>query len=184
MLLACAAFLAVGQSLVGPPHRPLPDLAVVAATALLPLAIGLRIVRMPGAAVAICGAFLLPASLISLLQPSIEPPPLLLIPALGFELVLWLRFSHLASIRGLWTRTQPWRRKRTTTKSELPGSRHAALAGAVFGAILAVVEPPFRVFLGGDPATWSTPSALIVAPITALACGVIATVVRVRGRAS
>src|SRR6185312_14653232 len=101
LLLACAAFLAIGQILVGPPRQPLPDLPVVAATALVPLAIATRLVGMPGAAVAVCGAYLLPASLVSLLFGEQAQPPLLLAPAFAFDLGLWLDHSRLPLKAGL-----------------------------------------------------------------------------------
>ena len=65
---------------------PLPDLTVIGVTALLPLVVGARTVGTPGCASAITGVYLLPASLVSLLVPSIQPPPLLLVAAVGSTL--------------------------------------------------------------------------------------------------
>jgi hypothetical protein len=163
VILACAVFLAIGQLLVGPPTRPVPDLAVTAATALLPLAIATRLVQMPGAAVAASGAYLLPASLIGLLFGSTQPP-LLLVSAMLFEIALWLDES------GLLSRTPAIRLAK-------PTRRRAVFAGALFGLALCVVEPPFRVLLGGDPTTWSTPNTLIAAALAAPVCAALATVV-------
>jgi hypothetical protein len=180
VLLACAAFLAVGQVLVGPPTRPLPDLAILGATALLPLLIAVRIVRTPGAATAVCGAYLLPASLLSLLRPSIPPPTLLLVPAVAFELALWLEAAHVAQFVPL--RQPPTRRR--PSRSGRSSRARAVLAGAVFGLTFAIVEPAYREFLGGDPAVWSGPARWAAIPVTTLVCGGLATVLSARGRAS
>jgi hypothetical protein len=180
LVLALAAFLWIGQALVGPPRRPLPDLVAIGVTALLPLAIAERLVRMPGVACAVCGAYLLPASLISLLNPSLEPPPLLLIPAFGFELALWL---HLSRVADLW----PWRKPSWLTSAQesepLTRSR-AILGGAVFGLLLALVEPPYRILLGANPADWTGPPVWAAAVACTVVCGALATILNARGRAS
>jgi len=177
LLLALAAFLAVGQILVGPPRRPLPDLVIVGVTALLPLAIAERLVRMPGVACAVCGACLLPLSIVSLLYPGLAPPPLLLIPAFGFELALWLDVAEL------W----PWRSPKwlkNAPRFEPMSRNRAILAGAVFGLLLALVEPQFRILLGADPATWTGPSVWAAAIACAAVCGALATILSAPGRAS
>ena len=163
VLLSCAAFLAVGQIMIGPPRQPLPDLPVVGGTALLPLAIAARIVRMPGVATATCGAYLMPRAVISLLQSSLDQPPLLLVPAVGFDLGLWILSSRVPRLR--------------------PGPR-SALAGAVFGLLLGLLEPAFRVFLGADPAIWNGPVVWVAALITMLVCAGVGTVATARGTAS
>jgi hypothetical protein len=160
VLLGCAVFLAVGQILVGPPLRPLPDLPLVGGTALLPLAIAARIVKMPGAASATCGAYLLPRAVIGLFQSNLDQPPLLLAPAVVFDVALWALQTHA------------------------PRAPHAALAGAAFGLTLSVLEPAFRVFLGADPAVWTGPAVWAAAVITTVVCAVVGTAATARGRAS
>ena len=159
VLLACAVFLAIGQVLIGPPRAPLPDLPIIGVTALLPMAIALRVTHMPGAAAAVCGAYLLPRSLVGLFQAALEQPPLLLVPAIAFDVTLWL----------LATRLSPQLR--------------AIAAGAMYGVLLALVEPPFRKVLGGNPATWSGPQVWITVVLTGAVCAATATVLNVRDTA-
>lgn len=163
VLLGCAVFLAVGQVLVGVPKQPLPDLPVVAVTALLPLAVAVRITHIPGAASAVCAAYLVPASVLALFRETLGQPPLLLVPAMVFDAALWLL---------------PVYAKR------LPAHLHAVVAGALFGAVFALLEPTFRQFLGADPATWSGPSVWIAFVASSLACAAIAPVVSARGTAA
>lgn len=179
MLLACAVFLAIGQLLVGPPRRPLPDLAVLAAIALVPVAIGVRIVPTPGAASAICGAYLLPASTLSLLLPSIPPPPLLLVPALAFDLALWVEPAHLINLLP---------RRLVGQRKAKPASRitrlRATVAGATFGLVFGLVEAPFRLFLGADPAVWTEQGVALSTALAAAVCAGAATLLTARGRAA
>jgi hypothetical protein len=163
VLLACAVFLAIGQILVGPPTQLLPDLPVIGVTALLPMALGLRIVRVPGAASAVCGAYLLPRSTIALLQSRLDQPPLLLVASIVFDVALWLLASRLPRLQ--------------------PNAR-TAVAGGAFGAVFAAIEPAFRMFLGANPLTWTGPNVWIAVVTTAAACAAIAPVLSVRGRAS
>jgi hypothetical protein len=187
MVLACAAFLAVGQLLIGPMHRPLPDLPVLGVTVLVPLALAERIVRVPGAATAACGAYLLPRSLISLLLPAIPQPPLLLVPSIVFDLVLWLDTSHLNVIRdALPARLRIWRAPPTRVRpTSSPAFSHtrAIIAGVAFGLALSLIEPSYQIFLGGDPAIWSGPVVWVAVIATTVVCGGIATILTVRGRA-
>jgi hypothetical protein len=184
ILLACAVFLAIGQVLIGPIETPLPDLPLLGLTALLPLAIAERIVRAPGAATAVCGAYLLPRATISLLIPTVPPPPLLLVPAIAFDLVLWLHGSHLAAVRELWPRRQQvWRRRPKTASTPFSRSR-ALIAGGFFGLVVSLVEPSYQVFFGANPQTWFGPSVWIAGAITTLVCGALATVVSVPDTAS
>ncbi|HEY2592994.1 MAG TPA: hypothetical protein VGK33_03750 [Chloroflexota bacterium] len=188
MVLACAGFLAVGQVLIGPIVKPLPDLAVLGVTTLVPLALAERIVRVPGAATAACGAYLLPRSLISLLAPTIPQPPLLLVPTIAFELALWLDASHLAvALDALLARLRVWsaRPKRSTSSSGITFSRaRSVVAGGVFGLVLSLVEPSYQIFLGGDPAIWTGPAVWVAALATTVICAALATILTVRGRAS
>ena len=163
VLLACAVFLGVGQALVGLPKQPLPDLPVVAVTALLPLAIAVRITQMPGAASAVCVAYVLPASIFALFRGNLAQPPLLLVPAMAFDLALWLLPEYA---------------------SRLPPRTYPVIAGAAFGAIFALLEPPFRVFLGADPAIWSGPEVWVALIVTSAACAVIAPVLSARRTAA
>jgi hypothetical protein len=177
VLLACAAFLGVGQILFGPPSKPIPDLTVVAVTALLPVLVAVRVVEAPGVASAVCGAYLLPASTVALLLPSVAPPPLLLAPAIAFDVALWLQPSHLLALL-------PRRTSRKRPSPGQPSMLRASLAGAAFGVVLTTVEVPFRIFLGGDPTAWSGASELTAAAASALACGALARLLTVRGTAS
>jgi len=170
--------------LIGPLTRPLPDLPVLGLTALMPLAIAERIVRAPGAATAVCGAYLLPRATLSLLVPTIPPPPLLLVPAVAFDLGLWLDASHFdAMVDMLPRRLRTWRVGRKPSTAQFSRGR-PLVAGAVFGLVLALVEPAYQVFLGADPRVWSGPSIWIAAIATTLICGGLATVITVPGRAS
>jgi hypothetical protein len=171
-------FLGIGQLLVGPPQKPLPDLTVVAVTALLPMVVAVRIEKMPGAASGVCGVYLLPASTIALLQPTLAPPPLLLVPAIAFDLALWLQPEHVAAV-------VPWLRH-TSRPQPAQGlnTRRAIFAGAAFGVVLTVVEVPFRLFLGGDPTAWSGAGVWLAAISSAIVCGGLATLVNDRGTAA
>jgi hypothetical protein len=147
VLFGGALLLGIGQILIGSPRSALPDLPVLGVTALFPIAIAMRMIRAPGVGSAVCGAYLLPRTLLSLFQPGLELPPLLLAPALAFD-AAWL--------------LPPTTRMR------------AAIAGGLFGLLLAVVEPPFAIFLGGDPALWSGASTLVAGAATVVACAVVA----------
>ena len=154
VLLACAVLLGLGQVLIGPTNAAWPDLPVLGLTAFVPLAIATRLTQIPGAAAAVCGAYLLPRTLISLVEPSIEPPPLLLVPAIAYDLGLWLRPGHLAGVAQVWpARGGAWRRRPNRERRRIGGWR-AAGAGALFGLALALVEPPFAILLGDDPNDW------------------------------
>jgi hypothetical protein len=149
VLLGGALLLGVGQILIGTPRSALPDLPVLGVTALFPVAIAMRMIQTPGVASAVCGAYLLPRTLLSLVQPGLELPPLLLAPALAFDAAWWL----------------------------LPITRRReAIAGACFGLTLAVVEPSWAIFLGGDPALWSGTNVLLAGAATVLACALVAPV--------
>ena len=51
-----------------------------------------------------------------------------------------------------------------------------AIAGACFGLTLAMVEPSWAIFLGGDPALWSGTNVLLAGAATVLACALVAPV--------
>jgi hypothetical protein len=182
LLLACAAFLAVGQLLIGPLAKPLPDLPVLGITALMPLAIAERIIRAPGAATAVAGAYLLPRATLSLLVPTIPPPPLLLVPALAFDLALWLDTSHLVAVLDLLPASlRRWRPRSKRSHDQFPRGR-ALLAGATFGLVLSLVEPAYQLFLGANPTTWSGPVLWVAIVATTLVCAGLATLVTVQAR--
>ncbi len=191
MVLACAGFLAIGQLLIGPLTKPVPDLTLLGVTALVPLALAERILRVPGSATAACGAYLLPRSLVSLLLPTIPQPPLLLVPTVVFDLLLWLNASHVYAFAdairdAVPARLRVWRASSAHPPpiSSLAFSRpRAVFGGAAFGLVLSLVEPSYQIFLGGDPALWSGPLVWVAAGITTLVCAALGTILSVQGRA-
>jgi hypothetical protein len=176
LLLAHALLLAGTQLALGPAdaevgaRSALPYLPLAATGATLTLILAARTYQMPGAATAVCGTYLLGRSLVTLLVPTVAPPPLFLVGAMAFEFVLWLRPSDFAALWGVW----PMRMGRPRVEPEQPGEPRAftcgraALGGAAFGLLLAAQEPPFELLLGGDPAAWS-PLAVLLAAVTAAA---------------
>jgi hypothetical protein len=172
VLLGCAVLLAGGQLIFQMPTRPLPDLPALAAVAFAPLALATRLTKIPGAAAAVCGAYLLPRSLLSLVDPGLEPPPLLLVPALVFDVSLWLRTADLANLANLWPGTgQAWHKR--DRRPRRPGSFRALIAGGLFGLTLATLEPSFVVLLGADPATWSGPAMNTAATACTAICALL-----------
>ena len=171
VLLGCAVLLALGEAIIGTPQRPLPDLPLTAVVSVVPLAIATRIIHAPGVASAVCGAYLLPRTLFSLVLTDVALPPLLLIPALAFDVALWLRIDDLK-----WRRR---RRRRSIDRSI--GTWRAAMAGLVYGVLLTVVEPPYRVLLGANE--WATNELVLSAIFGAIVSAAIAAAVIVRGRA-
>ena len=174
VLLGCALLLGLAALLVGSPRRALPDLPLLALFGLVPMAVATRIVKAPGAASAVCGAYLMPRTLISLVEPTLDPPPLLLLPALAFDVSLWLRAADLARLRQLWPRRQSARRRRTPAARRTLHHWRASVAGAVFGSVLTVVEPPYARLLGSDPSGWTASSLLVAGCLAAAACSVAA----------
>jgi hypothetical protein len=177
VLLGCALLLAGGQLMFDMPTRPMPDLPVLAAVAFAPLGLATRLTKTPGAASAVCGAYLLPRSLIALFDPSIEPPPLLLVPALVFDVSLWLRAADLENLVNLWpVRRNAWRKRDRSLRQ--PGPFRAAAAGGLFGLTLAALEPSFLVLLGADPATWSGSAVAAATAVCAAICALLGLSVR------
>lgn len=129
-----------------------------------------------------CGVYLLPASLVSLLLPGVSTPPLLLVAALVYDLALWLEPRHFQAILEVVPRRIAWRRGRAS--DERPSGVRAALAGGAFGLVLSLVEPPFRVFLGADPANWSGPGEWLGAAACTLSCALVGTLLTFRGTAA
>lgn len=184
ILLGCAVLLAaVAETVVGSPRRALPDLPILAVGTLVPMLLGTHIVRAPGAASAICGAYLMPRTLISLVEPRLEPPPLLLVPALAFDLALWARAADLVRIANAWPKRERRWRKRPRPSRRLDWWR-AALAGGVYGLVLSVVEPPFATLYGADPSSWMPADVGLAGSLAVLGCGLVALSLSGRGTAS
>ena len=184
ILLGCAVLLAaVAETGVGSPRRALPDLPILAISSLVPMLLGTRIVRAPGAASAICGAYLMPRTLISLVEPRLEPPPLLLVPALAFDLALWARAADLARIANAWPRREHVWRKRPRPRRSLEWWR-AAFAGAVYGLVLSAVEPPFAILYGAEPSSWMPADVGLAGCLAVVGCGLVALSLSARGTAS
>jgi hypothetical protein len=122
----------------------LPELAWLCGLSLAPLVLATSLVLMPGIASAVCGAYLLPRSVISLLVPAIALPPPLIVPALAFDLVVWLRPSDL---RVLWPRRRDVWRKRSRVDRRTQVWR-IVLASVAYVVVLAMIEPAFRAFSG------------------------------------
>ena len=134
VLLSCAVVLGVLDLLVD--SRSLPVLGICA---LAPMAVATRVVNTPGAASAVCGAYLLPRSLFTLANPGAELPPLLLIPTVAFDLALWLRRSDMR-----W----PWRKRRRSREERTVTWPRAASAGALFGVALSALQPTIELAPG------------------------------------
>jgi hypothetical protein len=142
MIVGHALLLAAGVLLAQSELPGLPELAWLCGLSLAPLVLATCLVQMPGVASAVCGAYLLPSSLISLLVPSVALPPPLIVPALAFDLVVWLRPSDL---RVLWPLRRGVRRKRWRLDRRLQ-VRRIVLASGLYVLVLALVEPAFRAF--------------------------------------
>jgi hypothetical protein len=96
---------------------------------LLPVLSATVVLRVPGVATAVCGAYLLPRSVLTLLGwPPL--PPLLLAPAMAFDVLVWLRPDDLPRRRNKW-------RKRERRARELRGWR-VLLAAVAFEIVLAL----------------------------------------------
>jgi hypothetical protein len=180
VLLGCGVLLGFGQLVLGSPQRAWPDLALVGVSALVPLVVATRVVKTPGVAAAVCGAYLLPRTLISLVDASIEPPPLLLVPALAFDLCAWLRSSDLANVRQAWPRARVSWRKRARQPRRITLVR-GAIAGATFGIVWSLVEPPYAILLGADPSAWSGPALWWASAACVAGCAAIGSAARDRG---
>ena len=184
ILLGCAVLLGLVQTVIGNPHRGLPDLPLLAVATLVPLLLGTRIVSAPGAASAVCGAYLMPRTLISLVQPELEPPPLLLVPALAFDVAVWIRGADLARVAHAWPRReQRWRQRRGRIQRRLDW-RRAAFAGGVFGLVLTAVEPPFAILYGADPSYWTPTELGLAGGLAVVGCALVASMLSARDTAS
>jgi hypothetical protein len=158
VLLGCAALLALGEVVFGLPREPLWDVPRLAGVTVLPLLLATLVVRLPGGAAAVCGAYLLPRSLLSLVVPTLEPPPLLLAPALVLDLTAWLRRTDFAAVRDVFPRKKPRWRRLDRTRQPLT-VRRLGIAGASFGVGLGLLTPPWQRFLGAPEEVWTGPAA-------------------------
>jgi hypothetical protein len=144
--------------------RAWPDVVWLAVIGVVPPLVGTCLVRAPGCAVGVCGVYLLGRSVASLVEPSLELPPLLLPPAVACDLAVWLRRADLAA-RGP---RQKWRRRARVERGVTVW--RAALGGMVFGLVLAVVQPPFAVLLGSDPADWAWSQQALAGAVAGVGC--------------
>jgi hypothetical protein len=120
---------------------------------------------------------LLPRTLVSLFEPTIGPPPLLLVAALAFDLVAWLSTDDLRSLKNVWPgRARAWRKRHRRPRHVSLG--RAVLAGASFGLGLSIVEPPFAILLGTDPSAWSGSAGWLAAGTCVVVCAVIGSIAR------
>jgi hypothetical protein len=185
VLVGCALLLGIASAATGDPRRALPDVPLLSIASLLPMLLATRLVNAPGAASGVCGAYLLPRSLISLIDPAIDPPPLLLVSAVAFDLVLWLRAADLARVASAWPRRDATWRKHPPKPIRQITLWRALCAGAAFGIVLSLVEPPFSVLLGADPSHWTNTDVATAGGVTAVCCALLAAVgLSGRGRAS
>jgi hypothetical protein len=118
-----------------------------ASAALAPLVLATWIVRTPGAASAVTGAYLLPRTLWSLLDPSVPLPALLLVPAIAFDLAAWVRATDVRAFRNIGPRRRNrWPAKRDRSARRLTPVR-LLLGGSAFAITLAAVEPAWESFV-------------------------------------
>ncbi len=167
LLLACSVALAGTQLALGraevevAARAPLTYVAGATFGATLVLTLAARLAQMPGTALAVCGAYLLPRSVVSLLAPGIALPAFLLVPSALLELALWAR-GPLSAIRAAWWRRSPVKPLPATRGDRCVEPGRAALGGALFGACLAVLEPTSAIVQGADASTWMQALALLV----------------------
>jgi hypothetical protein len=181
LLLADALLLAGTQTLLGAAEvdlaarSALPWLPLVAAGSVGALVLAARVTHMPGAAAGVCGAYLLPRSLASLLMPGLAPPPLLWPPTLALELALWLRKGDVEDVwppGGPAALRRAWRPRERRPRAF--SAWRAAFAGGVFGLVLAILEPAHALYLGSDPTRWVTESVALATLVTMLSGALVA----------
>jgi hypothetical protein len=171
VLLSSAAILAGLISISGGrPERAWPDLALLSLLSSLPVLLATRIVSAPGAAAAVCGAYLLPRTLLTLVQPAVfEVPPLLLVPAFVLDLAAWLRSSDLRMVWEAWPgRRDVWRRRSRSPRGQ--SAWRGAVAGGLYAVTLGAFEPAFALVLGADSASWQPRDVLLATAIGAASC--------------
>jgi hypothetical protein len=143
-VLAHGVLLAAGQVLLGSSRQAL----WMGVLTIVPLMLATRVVQVPGVASAVTVVYLLPRTLVSLLDPAIEPPPPLLVPALVFDVLAWLRREDLSV---------PRTRRRVRAARQVSAGR-LAVAALVAGVVLAAVEPPFAAFFSATGTESSLPA--------------------------
>lgn len=155
----------------------LPFLPLEATLSVMPLVLVARLTSMPWTATAVAGAYLLGRSLVSLIEPAVAAPPLILVGAMALDCTLWVQARDVARLADLWPRRGEamarwaWRRERTSERGFRVG--RAVAGGLAFALTLAIVEPPFSVLLGADPSAWSLREQWL-APILASAGAAVA----------
>jgi hypothetical protein len=146
LLLAHALLLAAAFALVAPLPRSSSNLTVVALLAFGPLALATRLVQAPGTASAVCGAYLLPRSLASVLDPSLGLPSLIIVSSFAFDLATWLRANDLSGLANVWKRRRMVWQRRDRSPRRLRRWQFA-VGGAAFGAVFVLVEANPSPFL-------------------------------------
>jgi hypothetical protein len=175
LLAACAWLLLACDFLLGSPERALPDLVWLAVVEAGPPLLATCLVRAPGCASAVCGVYLLWRSLPSLVDPTIELPPLLLPPAVACDLAVWIDPQDVRPLtRRVWRRRSRAERSLTTWRG--------GAGGVSFGVVLALVEPPFALFLGSDPSGWQPGDRLLAGALAAVACAAVGAGIQVLTR--
>jgi hypothetical protein len=149
LVLAHGVLLAAGQVLVGNSQQ----VVWLCVLTVVPLMLATHLMQMPGVASAVAVVYLLPRSLVSLFDPSVDLPPPLLVPAVVFDVLAWLRRGDLALAR----------RKRYRRSERRVVAWRLGVAGVVAAVVLAVIEPPFASFFSAT-GTGSSPPAPPTAP--------------------
>ena len=184
MLLAALQLALGSRDLYVEARSALPWLPVVAALTVGVLVLSARITVMPGFLSAVCGAYLMPRSIVSLLLPDIAPPPLILPGALLLDLVLWLRPEHIVALTDLLPSNEQaklrrqWRRRPKPPTSISP--RRALGGGAAYGLLFSLLEPTFALLLGAPAANWQGTDVLIAAGLSTVACSAVGWLVATR----
>jgi hypothetical protein len=156
LVLAHGVLVAAGQVLVGGPR---PDLIWLCVLTVIPMALATRVVQVPGVASAVAVVYLLPRSLLSLLSPEIALPPPLLVPAVVFDVLAWLRREDLR---------MPRNRRHVRTARQVSPAR-LAIAAVAACLVLAIVEPPFAAFFSATGTGSSRPAPPTAPPRSAAA---------------
>jgi hypothetical protein len=176
LLLACSLLLGGSQALLGlaavdvGARAALPYMPVMALLSLGAVLVAVWSLPVPGVASGVCGAYLAAASLVSLLLPAVAPPPMLLPAATALDLALWLRPSDFRALGDAWPRRDPraalrraWRPRGGRPREV--GRRRALAGGAVFGLLVAWLEPPYDRLLGSPAAQWPTEHLALAAAV-------------------
>jgi hypothetical protein len=156
------------------PYVPLAAVLSVAA-----LVASARLLPVPGVASAVCGLYLLAASVLSLFSERLAPPPLLLPAAMALDLACWLRASDLRALADIWPSRNPqtalrraWRPRDRRPRALTP--RRALIGGAVYGLLVGLLEPPYAVLLGSPRDQWSSESVAIATALSVVGGAVAA----------